>query len=78
LNALNTWDVIELDELKEETGLSRWVLDEITKNLTARKIIRVNQDIPATPEGGRPGHLYLLTAHGRKYCDQHLPPQIKN
>lgn len=78
LTILHQWDVIELEELKDETQLSRWVLDKITEDLRAKGIIKVNQDIPATPEGGRPGHLYRLTEKGRRYADEHLPAQIKN
>lgn len=78
LEVLHKWDVVEVGELLEETGLSRWNLDEILKDESVKPLVKINKDIRATPEGGRPGHLLRLTSKGRKYCDEIFPPQVKN
>jgi len=78
LQILHTWDVVELEELLEEAELSRWVLDEILKDPATRKLIRITAEPSATPSGGRPRHLFKLTAAGRAHCDRRFPAQIKN
>lgn len=78
LQLLHTWDAIETDELEEEAELSRWCLDEIIKDLDKRGLIRITPQPTATPEGGRPKHIYKLTAKGRDHCDRVFGPQLKN
>lgn len=74
---LHTWDVIEIDELEEESELSRWCLDQILAELKTNRIVDFTIGKPATPAGGRPQHLYSLTGFGRAYVDNHFPPQVK-
>ena len=62
LSVLERYDAAEIEDFKDETGLSRWVLDEILGEFEQRGLIS-KQPVPDPVDavGGRPRHVYTLT-----------------
>ncbi len=63
--ALEKWTVLEIEELTEETGLSRWVAENIGKALEKDGLVLIRPKADPNKSGGRPRLEYSLT-HSRK------------
>jgi DprA/Smf-like nucleotide binding protein involved in DNA uptake len=60
LKALENWEAIETDDLIDETGLSRWVLDQILHEFELKKLIKQLPVRDPAGEGGRPRAVWSL------------------
>lgn len=61
LQVLERYEAAEIDDLEDETNLSRWVVDQILSEFEDKKLIgkRPVRD-PAGSVGGRPRWVYFL------------------
>lgn len=66
---LSTYSGAEVEDIMDETRLSRWVVDEILKEFETNKIAKKTELPDPADAGGRPRHLWTLCLR--------LPPNQK-
>lgn len=60
LKVLESWECVTLEEIVEDTGLSRWTVWNILQDLHRLKLILITQQSAHSAEGKNPSLLYGL------------------